>query len=77
MFQCHNCASSQSHENTVQEIFWIEGRPILVKNIPAQLCVRCGEPVFSRETTEKICQLVHGYAQPTKSVAMDVFEFAS
>lgn len=37
----------------VNEIFMIEGKFILVENIPAKVCARCGEPTFSRETTEK------------------------
>ena len=77
MFQCHNCGSTKSCEGKVQEMFMIEGHPILVENIPAQICDRCGEPVFSSETTEKIRQLVHGHAQPIKSVPLDVFEFVS
>jgi hypothetical protein len=33
-------------------------------HIAAKVCVRCGEKTFSRETTEKIRQLVHGETEP-------------
>jgi hypothetical protein len=44
-------------------------------DIPAELCERCGEAAFSRETTEKIRRLVHE-APPSKTVPLDVFALA-
>ncbi|MEW6718427.1 MAG: YgiT-type zinc finger protein [Chloroflexota bacterium] len=57
------------------EIFQINGKPILVENIPAQVCVDCGEEIFSRETTERVRLLVHGASKPIRSVKMDVFVY--
>ncbi|MCK6627272.1 MAG: YgiT-type zinc finger protein [Anaerolineae bacterium] len=76
MFVCHVCGSNEAREETVNEIFFVEGKFVLVENIPATICTRCGEPTFSRETTEKIRQMVHGETQPVKSIKVDVFEFA-
>ena len=76
MFKCHICGSTAAHEALVSEIFQIEGKPILVENIPAQVCEHCGEQIFSRETTEKIRLLLHSKAKPIKSVQMDVFDYA-
>lgn len=76
MVVCHVCGSTDTREEMVNEIFLVEGKFILVENIPAKICTRCGEPTFSRETTEKIRQLVHGETQPVKSITVDVFEFA-
>lgn len=76
MFKCHVCGSTESHEGLVSEIFQLDGKPVLVENIPAQVCLRCGEEIFSRETTEKVRQIVHGKKKPIKSVQMDVFAYA-
>jgi len=76
MFQCHVCSSQQMQEELVNEVFLIEDKFILVENIPAKVCVHCGEATFSRETTEKIRRMVHGEAQPVKSIEVDVFAFA-
>lgn len=76
MFVCHVCGSTEVHEEMVNEIFLIEGKFILVENIPAKICARCDEPTFSRETTEKIRRMVHGQTQPVKSIQVDVFAFA-
>jgi len=76
MFKCHVCGSTESSKEFVSEVFHIDGKPVLVENIPAQVCARCGEEIFSRQTTEKVRLLVHGKARPIKSVQMDVFAYA-
>jgi YgiT-type zinc finger domain-containing protein len=75
MFTCSVCRAHESREEFVEEIFQIDGKYVLVDRIPATVCVRCGEETFSRETTEKVRLLVHGQAKPTKSIALEVFEF--
>ncbi len=75
MFECHVCKNSEASEELVNEIFQINGKPVLVENIPAKVCERCGEVVFSRETTEKIRQMLHGDSKPIKSISVDVFAF--
>ena len=75
MFACPVCHSRESREELTEEVFQMDGKYVLVDHIPATVCVRCGEETFSRETTEKVRLLVHGQAKPTKSIALDVFEF--
>ena len=77
MFHCHVCGGDTAKQELVNELFTIEGRPVQVVDIPAQVCVRCGEATFDRATTEKIRQLVHGAKSPVKTVPMDVFAFAT
>ena len=76
MFTCSIWCAEESREELVDEVFQIDGKYILVDHIPATVRARCGEETFSRETTEKIRLLVHGRAKPTKSIALEVFEFA-
>lgn len=76
MFRCHVCGGTESGDATVDEVFYINARPVLVEHIPARRCTLCGEPAFSRETTERIRGMVHGPAQPVKSEAMDVYAYA-
>ena len=76
MFRCHVCGSIHAREELVSDVFQIDGKPVLVENIPAQVCDRCGEEIFSKETTEKVRLLVRSKAKPIKSVKMDVFAYA-
>jgi YgiT-type zinc finger domain-containing protein len=76
MFHCPVCGGNTAKEELVSEVFTVEGRLVQVTDIPAQVCKRCGEATFGRETAEKIRRLVHDAKQPVKTVAMDVFTFA-
>ena len=76
MFTCAVCHANESRDELVTELFQIDGQYVLVRGIPAAVCVRCGEESFSIDTTERIRLLVHGQAESTKSNVMPVFEFA-
>ncbi|MBI3921941.1 MAG: YgiT-type zinc finger protein [Armatimonadetes bacterium] len=75
MFQCHVCGAENARDELVSEVLQIEGKRVLVEDIPASVCARCGEATFSRETTERIRKLVHGKSKPKRSIAMDVFAY--
>ena len=75
MFKCHVCGSEESHQELVNEIFQINGSFYLVEQIPATVCDRCGEEIFSRETTERIRVMLHSEAKPIKSISVDVFAY--
>jgi YgiT-type zinc finger domain-containing protein len=77
MFNCHICYSEESHTEYVNEIFEIDRQFHLVENIPATVCSRCGEEIFSSETTEAIRVMLHGKVKPIKSIAVDVFAYPS
>ena len=73
MFHCHVCGHNAAKSELVSEVFNLDGRRVLVENIPALVCEHCGEAAFSRETTEQIRQLVHNAEQPVRTVPLDVF----
>lgn len=75
MFNCHVCSSMESHIEYVNEVFEIGSKFYLVENIPAIVCSRCGEEVFSCETSEAIRVMLHSKAKPIKSVVLDVFSY--
>ena len=75
MFKCHVGGGTAARNEFVSEVFTIDGRRVLVEHIPAQVCGRCGEPAFSRETAEEIRRLVHEQP-PAKTVSLDVFALA-
>ena len=76
MFNCHVCGHNAAKAEFVSEVFNLEGRRVLVENIPALVCEHCGEATFSRETTERIRGMVRGAGRPVKTVPMDVFAMA-
>jgi len=76
MFRCHVCGATTARSESVSEVFTIDSRRVLVERIPAQVCQRCGEATFSRDTTERIRRLVHGAGTPIRTVPLEVFALA-
>ena len=75
-FKCHVCGGEAAGNEFVSEVLEVGGRRVLVEHVPAQVCTRCGETTFSRETTERIRLLVRGAGRPARTVPLDVFELA-
>ena len=76
MYSCAVCHADESREEYVEEIFRASGKYVLVKNIPAQVCTRCGEETFSARTAESIRVMVNEQGTPDASISLDVFTFA-
>lgn len=77
MAECSVCNAREIREESVDEVFHVDDRWVLVGGIPASVCGRCGEQSFSRETAEKVRQMVQGEAEATTFVSMQVYDFAS
>jgi YgiT-type zinc finger domain-containing protein len=73
MFECQICGNKSSRSELVSEVFTIEERRVLVERIPAQVCDRCGEPIFAPETAETIRKLIHGESSPLRTESLEVF----
>ena len=76
MFICDVCGGNEYHTDTVSEVFEIDGRRVLVENIPTKVCNQCGDMSFSAETAEKVRLMVHGDAQAVGVVELELYEFA-
>ena len=76
MFKCHICGNTTAKAKLTSEVFNLDGRRVMVERIPAEVCERCGEAAFSRQTTERIRRLVHGAGEPVRTDALDVFALA-
>ena len=76
MFVCPACRFTESREDTVDEVFCIDGEYVLVRGIPATVCVRCGEASFSAETAERVRLMARGNSAPSGFITTKVLEFA-
>lgn len=76
MFSCNKCDGADTGMEFVSEVFEIDGRRVLVENIPVQICVQCGEMSFNRETAEKVRRMIHGEAEAVGVVELELYEFA-
>ncbi len=76
MGECHRCGSRETGRKSVSQVFDVNGKPVLVENIPALVCARCGEATFDLEVGERIRMMIHGESKPVRSIAVDVFDYA-
>lgn len=55
----------------------LEGRIIVIENVPARVCAETGERFFSPETVERIHQIIRGGQKPVRTIQTPVYEFAA
>lgn len=65
-----------THE-TVTNTIEIDGRVVIVENVPARVDVETGERFFSPETLERLQGIVWGESEPDRVAATPVFRFAA
>ena len=64
-------------EQKVTYTLEIDGRFVIVENVPARVSERTGERFFSPETVESLQRIVWETRKPTRVIETPVFEFSS
>ncbi len=64
-------------EQNVNYVLEMDGKFIIVQNVPARVCVETGERFFSPQTVERLQQLIWEKRKPTRVIETPVFEFAA
>ena len=72
---CNVCGCEEFRAEHVSETFHVEDRVYVVENIPADVCTRCGEPVFSASVAEQVRQVINGPHQPTRVIKAEVLSY--
>jgi len=54
----------------------VEGKLIVVENVPARVCVETGEQFFAPETVERLQKMIREQRKPVRVMEVPVFEFA-
>ena len=55
----------------------LDGRLIVIENVPARVSMQTGEQFFAPETVEQIERIVHGGRASARTVPATIFEFAA
>lgn len=64
-------------DESVNYTIEIEGRVVIVENVPARVDVETGERFFSPETLERLQCIVWGESEPDRVAETPVFRFAA
>jgi YgiT-type zinc finger domain-containing protein len=76
---CTNCGGANVQMRQVRSAFWQEERLVVVEDIPAMVCLTCGERFYD-DTTAIVLDLLHGERFPPEKargeMRVPVFSFA-
>lgn len=54
----------------------VNGKLIVIENVPATVCLETCEQFFSPETVERLQQMVREQKKPSRVIEVPVYEFA-
>jgi YgiT-type zinc finger domain-containing protein len=64
-------------EQHVNYLLEMDGKFIIIENVPARVCVETGERLFSPETVERLQHTIWEQKEPSRKIEVPVFEFAT
>lgn len=62
-------------EQKVNYVLEMEGRVIVIENVPARVCLETGERLFSPETVERLQQMIWEPGEPVRMVETPVYQY--
>jgi YgiT-type zinc finger domain-containing protein len=54
-----------------------DSKYLLVKNVPAEVCTKCGEKTYSPEVTDELLRFAKEKFKPVKTIKVPVFDYTS
>jgi YgiT-type zinc finger domain-containing protein len=54
-----------------------KGKWIIVENVPATVCVQCGEQLFSPDVVEKLQNVIWNKKKPTKQIKTPIYDLSA
>ncbi len=75
MMRSNTAAEEPLVEQKVTYHFEIDGRLVLIENVPARVNVETGERYFAPETVERLQEAVWGRSRPVRTVETPVYEY--
>ena len=74
MVKCVFCGGN-TEERLVTFSYEEGDRHLLVENVPAQVCTKCGEKTYSPEVTDKLLRFARAEFRPVRTIRVPVFNF--
>ena len=72
--KCHNCGSEKFSAKKVDEVFNIDGKVYLVKNITALVCDVCGESYFTPKAQRETMKIIGDKSRLVDKIETEVYE---
>jgi HTH-type transcriptional regulator/antitoxin MqsA len=69
--RCEIC-NTQMHEERIKQDFWIRGELIVIENVPAGICPRCGDKVVKADIGRRITEIIENSERLAKAPRISV-----
>jgi YgiT-type zinc finger domain-containing protein len=69
--ECEICNTPMKEESIKQD-FWIKGKLIIVEDVPAGVCPKCGEKVVKADVGQSILRLIESSERIAKAPKISV-----
>ena len=67
---CMFCKCNEVKQSTTTHVVNYKNCIIVIKNVPCEECVQCGEKYYSDETAMKLDQIVNMAKKPMQEIAV-------
>ena len=64
-------------EQRVSCVLEVDGKFVVIENVPARVCLETGERLFSPETVERLQRMIRERQEPSRKIEVPVLEFAA
>lgn len=68
--------SETMKETKVTYTLEMDGKFVIIENVPARVCEETGEQFFSPETVDRLQKTIWGREKPKKTIETPIYEFA-
>jgi len=75
MGKCVFCGG-KVEKRTVTFSYDEEDKYLLVENVPAEVCTKCGEKTYSPQVADELLRYARDDFKPMKTIEVPVFNFA-
>ena len=73
---CVSCGG-RTESRRVTFVYDYDKDYFLIENVPAEVCVQCGEKTYSPQVADELVRLAKKTLKPARTVEIPVFDYAS
>ena len=71
--KCQVCSGKMEVKKINHDV-WVDRKLFVVKGVPAEVCERCGETVFTPQITDRILSTLKHAQNPQKTLKVPVLQ---
>ena len=71
--KCQVCSGKMEIKKINHDV-WVDHNLFVVKDVPAEVCERCGETVFTPQVTKRILSTLRHVRNPQKTLKVPVLQ---